>query len=209
MYAMRFENPQKMLAVVEKRMSGIPNVKLFNDSANAKLRESWCASLFGYGLERVNLSCEVAINESKSRLDVDFYLKIAKEIYGFQLVEAQEPERRRGLEYKELESGMRKTVPYTPERGRLEGPSWIRHAIEKKCLKRYAESQTLNLLIYANFSARQLEYDDIVSECRAFLDSFSAVWVLSSVNMCCISAGGVFSLMKGWVHIRSIGDYYS
>ena len=48
------------------------------------------------------------------------------------------------------------------ERGRLEGPTWIRDQIGNRIKQGYSNAKALSLLVYANFPARELEYESIV-----------------------------------------------
>lgn len=205
---LEFKDPLQTLAQAEIAMAGVPNVELFNDSTHAKLRESWCAGLLGVGLGKLDIMCSVAVNDSNYRMDADFYVKTADASYDFQLVEAQEPERTRGLEYKRFAEGAISSIPYEPERGHLEGPSWIRAAIEKKIEKRYQDPENLNLLIYANFSAGQLQYDDIREQCEDLTAHFESIWIASSIHLCSISSANALPVTGGWVHVRPIEDYY-
>lgn len=146
-------------------MLGVSQERLFNDPNPQfqKWREKWCAAMFGLGYEKFLDPCQVAINATEQRQDADFFVEAAGREHPFQLVEALEPERRRGAEYKEFARGTRHSVPYEPARGHIEGPQWIADCIEKKVSKRYAGASHINLLVYANFPARELQHADVVT----------------------------------------------
>jgi hypothetical protein len=96
-----------------------------------------------------------------------------------------------------------------PERGRLEAPAWIRQAIDLKREKHYSSAEDLNLLVYANFSAGQLQCDEIANACEAAVDSFASIWVLSSTHLYSLSAGSGLPKTRGWLVVRPIEYYYT
>ena len=112
-----YQEPVVLLASTEQELESTPFVKLFNDSNYQKLTERWCAAMFGLGYSKFVAPCKVAVNESRYREDVDFYLRAAKHDWEFQLCEVQEPGRRRGLEYKQFADGTVRTTAYDAERG--------------------------------------------------------------------------------------------
>lgn len=189
-------------------MAQVPSVELFNNSTHQKLRESWCAGMFGIGYSRFIAPCAVAVNESDVRLDADFFVQTVESEYSFQLAEVQEPGRRRGREYKEFEHGVARSVAYDVERGRVEGPEWLSQAAARKKSKRYQASGNLHLLLYANFATRELQYTDIFEALIPFRDTFASLWVVTGLNLCCIFAPVSMGGIEGWVVVRSVEDYY-
>ncbi len=127
-----FENPGILLSNVDEALEQIPSDQLFNDPRYEKLREAWCASMFGVGFARHIEECNVLVNTGKDRPDVDFYLKAGANVHEFQLVEVQEPGRRRGLEYRRFADGSLGSIPYEPARGHQEGPDWIVNGLSTK-----------------------------------------------------------------------------
>jgi hypothetical protein len=206
--AMDFANPEELLSDVERQMEAVPQDVLFNDSKYAKLRESWCAAMFGMGFRRHFSPCLIQVNDTRERVDVDFFTRVDGVDFEFQLVEAQEPGRRRGLEYKQFADGTIKSIEYEPERGRIEGPAWIRGAIEKKVGKNYSGAEALHLLVYANFSAGGLKVDEVAAASAEFVGAFASVWILTSLHMCSLGSGRGLPSSNGWIEIRSIEEYY-
>jgi hypothetical protein len=102
---MEFVRPHQLLTTTERRMESVGDLELFNDPAHQKLRESWCAGLFGTGLELLSTPCLVATNDSRDEMDVDFFVRVGQTDHRFQVTEAQEPGRRRGLEYRQRAAG--------------------------------------------------------------------------------------------------------
>ena len=80
-----------------------------------------------------------------------------------------QPDRQRGAEYKALAKGEARGFRYEPERGRIDGPQWIANGIEKKIGKNYAGAGDLNLLVYANFSAHQLQHAEVLARAPALI----------------------------------------
>jgi hypothetical protein len=88
-----WQTPQAMHSLVEAAMSGLGSTNLFNQGGLAFLRDAWIAAEFGS--QR---------NSEKVRLlpDIwpDFELQFAGRLESFEAVEADDPARRRGLEYR-------------------------------------------------------------------------------------------------------------
>src|SRR5207248_2862249 len=135
----------------------------------------WCAGMMGLGYEKHVGPCLVAVNETALPGDADFFLETAGKQYGFQLVEAMEAGRKRGAEYKGFANVTVRAIPYAPERGRTEGPAWIADKVRQKAEKNYADAAALNLLVYLNFSAHQIEHRDVVSAARPWCNRFASV----------------------------------
>jgi hypothetical protein len=102
--------------------------------------------MLGLGYERYVAPCRVAVNESRQRLDADFFLETGGVELPFQLVEAMVQGRRRGAEFKALARGVGRIKMGNAVRGREEGPAWIADAIARKAAKRYASAEDLNLV---------------------------------------------------------------
>lgn len=164
--------------------------------------------MLGLGYELGAAPCLVAVNESQDNLDVDFYLLSNGLEFPFQLVEAMEPGRRRGQEYKQIESiSLQGISSSSLEEGHKNGPYWITEKIKQKVEKHYETSTNLNLLVYANFSARQLEYEDVCTAARPYLPSFSSVWVVSSLFLGALSVANELKKIEGWCQIFTPEQY--
>jgi hypothetical protein len=108
------------------------------------------------------------------------------------------------LEYKQLASGNRQTIPYTPERGHVHGPSWLAEGVAKKKRKLYAGSSTLHLLLYANFSARQLKYNEVVAALTPYAGDFASIWIITDVLFCSVFSPPDMGSVNGWLQVRPI-----
>ena len=176
-----YQAPLALLAEAKRELAAVTNEKLFNSSNYEKSREKWCAAMLGLGYETCVAPCRVAVNDSRENVEADLFLDAASREFPFQLVEVMEPGRRRGAEYKALAAGDLKGLKYEPDRGRTEGPQWIAAAIAQKVAKNYAGSAGLNLLVYANFTAHQLQHAEAFEAARPYFPAFASIWVVTSL----------------------------
>jgi len=202
-----FELPQALLAKAKVEMAAIPNERLFNSSEYEKSREKWCAAMLGLGYEKAIRRCRVAANESEQRKDVDLYLEAAGREYPFQLVEVMEPGRKRGAEYKGQASRGLRGFGSDPGDARTNGPRWIADRIAQKIGKRYAGASDLNLLVYANFTAHQLQHAEVLSAARPHLSAFASVWVVTSLWLGSLSVRNDLGRIDGWCIIFTPEQY--
>lgn len=202
---LEYFDPAKLLRKTELELDSIPNSDLFNQSKYQELTEAWCAAMFGIGYSRFVSSCKVAINESDSNLDTDFYVKVETVEWPFQLAEVMEPGRKRGKEYKD---DPQVPVRYRPAYAREHAVKWVSDGIKKKSKKNYADSGNLNLAVYVNFSTAKFECKKIVKEVNKLSPKFGSVWLLTNTHMCSLASRPELGEMKGWGEVRSIEDYY-
>ena len=111
--------------------------------------------------------------------------------------------RKRGKEKKDLANGKIRFVPYEPGRG-IDGPKWIAEMIAKKVEKRYDASTELNLLVYANFDAPQLNYEQVRAEAEPFRTSFHSIWVILHTHICSLYSSDELGSVLGWGEIRGV-----
>lgn len=154
--------------------------------------------MLGLGYEKCVAPCRVAVNQSNDQIDADLYLETAGREFPFQLVEAMEPERRRGAEYKAGAEHALASHPIEPERGRVEGPNWIASAIAKKATKRYAGSGKLNLLVYGNFPAYRIQHADVVDATRCHFPVFASIWVVTNLWLGSLHVANELGRIEGW-----------
>lgn len=168
-----WRTPQAIQGLVESTMNSLGSTSLFNQSGLAFLRDAWIAAKFGS-----------LRNAEKVRLVLDnwpdFELLVAGRVEVFEAVEADDPERRRGVEYRqgngEVDDG-----PVDDWIARAEhAPAWLEAACRKKASKHY--SARSSLVIYLNlseFGIRQAEVEACFpSATKAAKNAFEAVWVL-------------------------------
>jgi hypothetical protein len=198
-----FKHPIILLREAEREIQGVENSVLFNDRKYKKTLEKWTASIFGLGYYEHIRECEIKIIQNQNT-SVDFILKSGTRDFPFQLTERQEENRERGKEYRELEKNSLMKRKYRPEKGRILGPKWIRASVEKKVSKKYADSQSLNLLVYANFNAYQLREDQITAELNEFKDKFASIWIVTNSSFSSIFSTRGCGYTYGWKFISNL-----
>ena len=169
----QWQTPKAMSSLVDDAMNQVGSVDLFNQGGLALLRDAWIAAEFG----RIRQAEQVRLVADTWP---DFELKIDGRVEAFEAVEADDPERRLGDEYRKS-SGKIKDDPVEDWISRAEqAPSWLEATSRKKALKRYGARA--NLVVYLNLSEygiRQKEVEDCFPLTTAAVkDSFDAVWVL-------------------------------
>lgn len=162
-----------MRDLVSAAMNSLGSANLFNRSGLTFLREAWIAAQFGSARDAAKVRL-VSDNWP------DFELFVAGRREVFEAVEADDPERRRGLEYREG-IGKVKDDPVEDLIARVgQVPNWLEAACRKKAGKCY--SGRVSLVIYLNLS----EFDYFRSEVEACFssatesvkDAFDTVWIL-------------------------------
>ena len=168
-----WQTPQAMDAVMNKTMNSLGSTNLFNQSGLAFIRDAWIAANFGKvrGAEKVRL-----VEDSWP----DFELLIRDQVEAFEAVEADNPERRRGKEYRDG-IGEVEDDPVEDWIARAEqAPAWLQAACGKKTRKCYGARA--NLVIYLNlmeYGIRQSEVEACFrSSTEDARDAFETVWVL-------------------------------
>ena len=157
--------PNQAYERFQRQRDRMSAVQFFNDPAAGKLRDLWVAAHFGRAYENEFGECRLLFDEEQAH-EWDFILVTDGARSPFQVTEAQQSGRKRGREYRDVENGNRpRTTTESWEPGTKHGPEWIREAIERKKNKRYADVGKLNLLVYANFPAYQLDLVRIQSAC--------------------------------------------
>ena len=197
-------NPQQAYDRFRERRSQMPAADLFNDPAAGKLRDLWVAAHFGLAYEHEFARCHLLFDEETAH-EWDFILDVDGIRNPFQITEALEPGRRRGLEYREVEAGIRSvTTTESWEPGTVNGPEWIRQSIERKKKKCYAGADKLNLLVYANFAAYRLEFACVQATCRPDAQLFHSVWVITGSLLGTLCSRNPFlgTISAGWLRIE-------
>lgn len=169
----RWQTPEAMSRLVDDTVNHIGSLNLFNQGGLALLRDAWIAAEFGQirQLEQVRLVADIW---------PDFELNIDGRVEAFEAVEADDPKRRRGDEYRNS-TGRIKQDPVEDWIVRAEqAPAWLEAACRKKADKRYGARA--NLVVYLNlieYGIRQKEVERCFpSATAAVKDCFDAVWVL-------------------------------
>ena len=162
-----------MSRVVDDTMERIGSTNLFNQGGLAFLRDAWIAAEFG---KLRKAECVRLVADTWP----DFELAIAGSTERFEAVEADDPARRRGDEYRNS-AGRAEHDPVEAWIERAEQmPAWLSSACRKKAAKRYGGPASL--VIYLNpgeYGIRQKEIEaSFASATAPVKDVFDAVWVL-------------------------------
>jgi len=192
-----YTDPAVLLREAESEMALIPYQTLFNSPKYQKLTEKWCAAMFGIGYGKLISECKVAINNTDQHVDSDFFILVHGYEHPFQLAEVQKPGRRRG---DESPNDLRE---YRPERGRIEGPSWIVAGVKKKASKHYANANRLNLLIYANFEANPMNFQALRDMVQGLPQTFGSIWLITNADICTLSGNTELGEIQSWQRVRS------
>lgn len=161
--------PEEILRLVGR----IGSLAYFCQSGLAFLRDAWIGAEFAKirQLELVRLVSDIY---------PDFEILSGGGIERFEAVEADDPERRRGDEYRDS-SDHAQCDPIDSWIARAEQtPLWLAAACQKKANKRYGARA--NLVVYLNvgeYGIRQREIESCFPSATASVKgSFDAVWVL-------------------------------
>lgn len=197
---MAIYKPTDLYAHVETQRDIVGDDKFVTDRACNRLREMWCASLFGEGFYRNVAPCKIEIAETDEQRDFDFLLHALNDIHPFQVSEVLDEGRKRNKEYRNGFSGLAADdgviIPkYAHQR--------LASAIQGKINKNYADSKELNLLLYANFIGNEASWAMMVSNLSKQCSNFASVWIITSNEICCISTGIKLYGFSQWKKINS------
>lgn len=167
-----WQAPDVLSLMVDSMMDEIGSEALFNQAGLAFLRDAWVAAKFAKapGGDQVRLS---------SGEWPDFEVRTASQVALFESTEADDPQRRRGEEYRE-DIGARDD-PFEAWIDRVnKTPEWIRRVTLKKATKGY--SGKANLVVYLNmteYGARQRQVEQCFKDATSSAAAkFASVWVL-------------------------------
>lgn len=198
----KFYTPKELESIFEVKAGGISSSEFIRKPQSKELKEMWCALRFGLGYEKFVGPCSISVDLEENS-DADFVLKTDAGEFPFQTTIADVPERRMGDDYKLEPDGTLPARPYEPERGHIEGPVWIANTVKEKVEKRYSTAKNLNLLIYANFSAHELDYAAVCDAIRECEKEFSSIWVITNHQICSLTSGVGLGEIRGFSAIYS------
>jgi len=171
--------PDHAFKLFQERRDAVTDEAFFNDPAHQWLRDLWTAAHYGRAYSKFIDECSLEFDWDRTH-EWDFKLHVTDSVYPFQTTETLEPGRRRGYEYRQIARKERPaTVLESWEPGTENGPEWIAAAITRKKKKNYSGVEGLNLLVYANFPAYELEFERVVRACAEEAEIFSSVWVIT------------------------------
>ena len=190
--------PEELLLEHAKFRERVSAREFFGNPKHQKAREQWCAAHFSRGYERHLGPCAVWLEEVDPQTDTDFKLEVDAQRHPFQVTEVQEPGRRRGDEYKR---------PFVSSiggedwsLGSEQGPEWIRAAIDKK-LQLYGSVNDLNLLVYVNFPAYEVNYERVRQCVSGVAEPFASVWLLTGNAVACLKSNPRLATLEAWLGI--------
>ena len=191
--------PDELLTKYRTIRAQITREQFFRSPEHKKTQEMWCAAHFARAYNQHVAPCTALISDKDEQTDADFFLDTGEKTHPFQITERMEPARRRGDEYRWGES--EKAQGENWSKGTEHGSAWVRLAIERKLMKKYAGTAELNLLVYLNFAAHEQQYEDMRSECVQLAPQFASVWLLNGNALCCIHQNPVLRAFQGWMMI--------
>lgn len=168
-----WQDPRTMAETVDQCMNGLGSVDLFTQAGLEFVREAWTAAKFAQlrGAAHVRLIADEW---------PDFELRYEGKSERFELIEADDPDRRRGDEYRER-IGEVSDDPVEDWIARAEKAAvWMDIACRKKMKKNYGSRANLLILLNLNeFGIRQQEVESTFPAVTAIVkNQFESVWVL-------------------------------
>lgn len=169
----KWQPPGAMEELYDDTVHRIGSVNLFNQGGLAFLRDAYVAAEFGKArnIDKVRLVSDTW---------PDFELLIGDHIEPFEAVEADEPGRQRGVEYRDDDGEVQEDTVEDWVARAEQAPAWLDAACRKKAAKRYGSRA--NLVIYLNMNEFGVRHSEVIScfphATRAVKADFEAVWVL-------------------------------
>jgi hypothetical protein len=161
-----------------------------------KERERFCAGHFSLAYAAAIAPCEVEIEDPDPQNHVDFWLVTPTGRHAFQVTERQEPERRRGHEYK-IGLVLQPTEEALELAATL-GADWIVESVLKKDRSYGGGNASLHLLVYVNFPTYDLRFEDIQLRLQTVQETFGSIWLLAGDSMACAKSSPKLGQLNGW-----------
>ncbi|NJD56820.1 MAG: hypothetical protein FIA94_10505 [Nitrospirae bacterium] len=198
----KFHKPKELETIFEEKAQNVSPSDFIRKPLHKGLKEMWCAARFGLGYEKFVGPCLICVDLEENS-DSDFILRSDAGDFPFQTCVADVPERRMGDDYVSDPDGTLPPRPYEPERGRIEGPEWVAAAVKGKVEKRYSTAKILNLLVYANFTAHDMDYQALCEAVRKYKDEFASIWIITNHGICSLASGDRLGEVQG---LRDLGS---
>lgn len=177
-------DPHEMLEVVKEDRNTMSGRQMVSGSKTKELRECWVAATFGIGYEKFAGPCKIVVLSGTNF--PDFQLIIDKKSFGFETVMVLKEGRKPGDEYREIEETiedggiwMKPVSDGEMTENELSLPKRVREAIQSKLSKYGHGSKSVNLCIYLNIFAPNVNINSIREACKGLEDSFESIWLLS------------------------------
>lgn len=196
----RYE-PDALLAKYRSRRATVLAEQFYTKPRYRQEMELWCAAQFARGYSEHVRPCAVWVTEGKRQSYFDFKLEAAELVRYFQLTEVMPPGRRRGDEYRRG-GPARQTTSHDWDAGELLGGEWLSRAIRRKHARYAGDVANLDLLVYLNFLAVELQYSGLRDQAADDAASFRSVWLLSGKAIACIRSRDEEELMaRAWMFL--------
>ena len=193
--ALRRYTSTELISAHNELRQRIKAVELFGPRYQ-KARERFCAAHFSFGYTAAIAPCEVEFEEPDPQNHIDFWLVTPNGRHAFQITERQEPERRRGHEYK---TGL---LPQPTEEAldvaTTQGAEWILESVLRKERSYSGSKASLHLLVYVNFPAYDLRFEDVQLRLQDAQETFGSIWLLAGDAMACPKASPMLGQLDGW-----------
>jgi hypothetical protein len=177
-----FHTPEKLKEIFEAQQENVTGSDFIRKPKYNLLKNIWCAFRFGLGYKKHVAQCWISVNKEENS-DTDFFLKTKLGLFSFQTTVADVPGRRMGDEYKPTQNGISRLSTIG---GKIESNKWILNAVENKIKKRYFSLSKLNLLVYANFSSYEVNYQEISDTLQKHFGVFSSIWIITNDQICSV-----------------------
>lgn len=176
--------PAELLSKYQSIRAPMTGEQFFRRRGLQRVREMWCASRFAAGVDHHIAPCKVLMDDVDDQRSGDFAIRFeGGRTQTFELAEVQREGRRRGDEYRERGPGSQwlEALMDPQEAMRL-----IHGAIEAKAQKFYSDQARLQLLVYVNLGARDLDPAEVQKYCEPVTAGFAGVWLLTGEQFACI-----------------------
>lgn len=178
--------PYEMMEAVKEDRKLLSPRQTVAGSHTKEWRECWLAASFGIGYSLWAEPCEISVLSGTGF--PDFQLITGTGSFGFENVMILRAGRRLGDEYREIEKVISKGTSYIRHisdeemtRNEESLPGLIRQAIEKKLAKYGGGTSNINLCIYTNLFAPDVQIDKIQNECKGLEVSFASIWLITGI----------------------------
>jgi hypothetical protein len=191
-------SPEQLEKLYEKERAKFTDAQFFNSPSAKPFRDVWMAARFGRGYSRCIGPCQLEIDPRTPDEADDFFLHARGKRFPFQSTEVGTPGRRRGTEYREVR---RPDPNANPDLGTTDAPIWIADALNAKVHRRYSHANRLNVLLYLNIPAQQLQFEAVRSACGDSLRHFNSVWAVTNLVIGCFHSDPDLGVLDGWSEI--------
>jgi len=199
-------SPEELSVKVERAALQAGTVQFVTDRRLNRVREMWCAAIFGAAYARKFTSCSIDIEELDEQRDYDFHLILPNGRLPFQVSEVLDSDRLRDHEYRK--DAFEKIIHDLDARQALcdeDAAHRIREQLQAKIDKRYSNPHELHILLYVNLKCFGLSWQSIKAATEELSPNFSSVWLMTDQLMSCIHGGNIWPSIDGWWSIEDVG----